>query len=181
MSFLKDPAPVKPVVAVFSASRKALGEVAHALEDVVGQIDFISREFIFDQTTYYREEMGWPLIKRFLALKSLIDPGTLVDLKISTVEIEAKFSDHMNRRRVNVDPGYISMERLVLATGKNNVHRIYLGRGVWADLTLLFERGEFRPLPWTYPDYLSPEVRTVMKDIRNRYLDQLPVEAKARR
>jgi len=111
----------------------------------------------------------------------LIDPNDLVDLKIWTVELEARFSDDMARRQVNIDPGYISIERLVLATGKNNVHRIYLGRGVWADLTLIFQQGEFRPLPWTYPDYASEAVRTVMQDIRRKYLDQLPPEAKERK
>jgi len=181
VSQLRDPAPVKPVCAVFSASRKVLEMAVMRLEDEIGQIDFISREFIFNQTTYYREEMGWPLIKRFFAVKNLMDPSALVDLKISTNELEKKFSDHMAKRQVNIDPGYISAERLVLATGKNNVHRIYLGRGVWADLTLIFERGKFRPLPWTYPDYASEEVRTVMNNIRTRYLDQLPAEAKARK
>ncbi|MBW1708349.1 MAG: DUF4416 family protein [Deltaproteobacteria bacterium] len=181
MSQLKDPAPVKPVVAVFSAKRNALADAGRMLEDKIGQIDFISQEFLFNQTSYYQDEMGGPLIKRFFAAKDLIDPGDLIDLKIWTVELEAKFSDHKNKRLVNVDPGYVSLERLVLATGKNNVHRIYLGHGVWADLTMIFERGEFKPLPWTFADYASDAVREVMKDIRRRYLDQLPAEAKERK
>ncbi|MBW2060389.1 MAG: DUF4416 family protein [Deltaproteobacteria bacterium] len=181
MSQLKDPAPVKPMVAMFSASRRAMVEASRMLESEIGRIDFISQEFPFDQTTYYQEEMGGPLRKRFFSAEKLIDPNDLVDLKIWTVELEARFSDDMARRQVNIDPGYISIERLVLATGKNNVHRIYLGRGVWADLTLIFQQGEFRPLPWTYPDYASEAVRTVMQDIRRKYLDQLPPEAKERK
>jgi len=177
MSRLKIPPPVKPVAAIFTSDPGLLAEAGRRLEAEVGVLDYISREFLFDQTDYYREEMGWPLKKRYLAAERLMDPTSLVALKIRAMAIEAEFLDGGGRRRVNIDPGYLSAERLVLATGKNYIHRIYLGQGVWADLTLIFEAGEFKTLPWTYPDYATEEVRSVMKDIRLKYLDQL----KARR
>ncbi len=173
MSELKEPDPVKPVAAIFSAHRRHLAEAARKLEEKIGPIDFISQEYVFDQTDYYREEMGWPLIKRFFAALELMDPVELVSLKIRTNELENEFRTSNSLRQVNIDPGYISAERLVLATGKNNVHRIYLGQGVWADLTLIFETGEFKTLPWTYPDYASTEVRSIMADIRRKYQDQI--------
>ncbi|MBW2622336.1 MAG: DUF4416 family protein [Deltaproteobacteria bacterium] len=178
MSKLQDPLPVKPVAALFSAHRDLLTQAARKLEKKIGPMDFISPEFIFDQSEYYREEMGWPLIKRFFACRELMDPVELVTLKVFTAHLEKEFSDSSSRRQVNIDPGYISTERLVLATGKNNVQRIYLGRGVWGDLTLIFERGEFKPLPWTYADYASPEVRLIMAEIRKKYQEQLRTQSK---
>ena len=178
MSRLQDPLPVKPVAALFSAHRDLLTQAARKLEEKVGLMDYISPEFIFDQSEYYREEMGWPLIKRFFAGRELMDPGELVPLKVFTASLEEEFLDSGSKRQVNIDPGYISTERLVLATGKNNVQRIYLGRGVWGDLTLIFERGAFKALPWTYADYASEEVRSVMADIRKKYQDQLRARAR---
>lgn len=145
---------------------------AQRLEEIIGRFDFAGPEMIFDQTEYYRAEMGWPLVKRFFSAEGLIDPADLVEIKVRSAELEAEFSAQ-GKRTVNIDPGYVSAERLVLATGKNYTHRIYLGRGVWADLTLIFERGRFRPLPWTYPDYADQDALAVMTDIRNKYLDQL--------
>ena len=77
------------------------------------------------------------------------------------------------RRTVNIDPGYICLERLVLATGKNYTHRIYLSRGIYADLTLVFHRQSFRTLPWTYPDYADPSAVEVFNALRERYKAQL--------
>jgi len=142
------------------------------LEDILGSLDYAGEEFLFDHTAYYRAEMGWPLFKRFFSAEDLIDPTELVKIKIKTMAAEAEFMVE-GKRKVNIDPGYMSAERLVLATGKNYVHRIYLGQGVWADLTLLFEKGCFRPLPWTYPDYTADLTLRTMSDIRKKYLNQL--------
>jgi len=172
VSRLTEPMPVKPVAALFAADAENLARAARALEERLGPIDYISRPFRFDQTVYYEPEMGGPLVKRFLSAERLMDPADLVDLKVFTIQLEADFSQ-ADRRRVNIDPGYVSPERLVLATGKNYLHRIYLGRGVYADLTLIFDKGDFKPLAWTYPDYASPEVRAVMASIRERLLEQL--------
>ncbi|MCK4785250.1 MAG: DUF4416 family protein, partial [Desulfobacteraceae bacterium] len=73
----------------------------------------------------------------------------------------------------NIDPGCISPERLILATGKNYVHRIYLSKGIYADLTLIFKKGSFSPLKWTYPDYADPEVIGFFNGVRGQYMDQL--------
>lgn len=160
------------MVALFAAEQEILARAARALEDRLGPIDYVSQPFRFDQTAYYEREMGGPLVKRFLSAERLMDPGDLALLKVFATNLEAGFSE-AGRRKVNIDPGYISLERLVLATGKNYLHRIYLGRGVYADLALIYEKGGFQPLPWTYPDYASPEVRAVLSLMRERLLDQL--------
>ena len=93
-------------------------------------------------------------------------------LKLKTNEIEQQHLIDGNRR-LNIDPGYISPERLILATGKNYVHRVYLKKGIYADLTLVFQKGSFRPLKWTYPDYAAPEIIGFFNEIRERYMVQI--------
>ena len=77
------------------------------------------------------------------------------------------------KRKINIDPGYVSLERLILVTGKNYTHRIYLSKGIFADLTLIFNKGSFRPLEWTFKDYASPEIISMLNDVRERYKKQL--------
>ncbi|MEW5726055.1 MAG: DUF4416 family protein [Thermodesulfobacteriota bacterium] len=172
MSRLRDPDPVKPVVSVFSARLELIKQSAVRLEELLGPLDFAGPVLVFDQTEYYREEMGWPLFKRLLGAERLVDPGELAGIKIQALRIEEEFSRE-GRRAVNLDPGYLAMDKLVLATGKSAAHRIYLDRGVWADLTLIYRSGGFKDLPWTYPDYRAPETLTALAGIRKKYLEQL--------
>jgi hypothetical protein len=172
LSTLKTPKPVKPVIAVFSSLGDRIGLMAARLEELFGVIDYISAELVFDHTEYYREEMGWPLVMRIFSLESLMDPGDLVDVKLTCVKWEIDCTEQ-GRRLVNLDPGYISAERFVLATGKNQAHRLYLGQGVWGDLTLVYQSGGFKTLPWTYANYGSEPVLGILTDIRKKYLEQL--------
>ena len=144
------------------------------LSEAFGDFDFKSAPLFFDKTRYYEKEMGWPLYRFFYTFKSLIDPGDLPDIKIKTNNIESVYTENTGRK-VNIDPGYISPERLVLATGKNFTHRIYLAKGIYADLTLIFQKGSFLPLPWTFPDYASVELREMFKDIRNLYMNAIKI------
>ena len=73
------------------------------------------------------------------------------------------------KRSVNIDPGYLLYERFVLATGKNYSHRIYVGQGIYADLTLIFQKGAYRPLPWTYPDYADAPMADFLMEVRHKY------------
>jgi hypothetical protein len=126
----------------------------------------------FDYTDYYRAEMGENLIRRFLGMEKLIDPEMLPDIKRDSNVIEERCSTE-SRRRVNIDPGYISKTNLILGTGKNFTHRIYLRDGIYADLTLIYQGKRFCELPWTYPDYAAEQQKQMMKKIREKYLLQL--------
>jgi hypothetical protein len=95
-----------------------------------------------------------------------------VDIKLQTNELEKRYVQE-GKRRVNIDPGYIALERLVLATGKNYTHRIYLSKGIYADLTLVFHQGSFQSLAWTYRDYADLVVIGTFNEIRERYKNQL--------
>jgi len=163
---------VKLISSLFSPSKELINEVIRELEQMFSSTDWISPKLFFDRTKYYAREMGWPLHRRFVSFEKLIRPLDIVEIKITTNKVENGYLQD-GRRRVNIDPGYISLERLVLATGKNYTHRIYLWKGIYADLTLIFQKGSFRPLQWTYKDYASPEIIDFFNDVRERYKRQL--------
>lgn len=172
MSQLNPPEPVKFLAAVFSAESSLIAETIGRFQAAIGPLDYISETFVFDQTEYYRAEMGWPLYKRIVAAEALMDPADLIRIKIACREIEDDYCEG-DRRRVNLDPGYVAKQRLVLGSGKDQAHRIYLGQCVYAELTLIYEHGKFKSLPWTYPDFAGERVRGFAADIRKRYLQQL--------
>ena len=177
MSHISPPEPVKFLTAIFSAEQPLIVEAIGRLQAVVGTLDYISETFVFDQTEYYRAEMGWPLYKRIVAAENLIDPADLVRIKLACMEIESDYCEG-DQRRVNLDPGYVARQRLVLATGKDQAHRLYLEQGVYAELTLIYESGEFHSLRWTYPDFAGETVRNIAADIRKKYLHQLQSEGR---
>jgi hypothetical protein len=130
-----------------------------------GPADHTSRLIPFDFTRYYEKEMGSPLQRLFVSFERLVDPGTLADIKLATNGMEDLFRRD-GRRTVNLDPGLLSLSRFVLATTKENAHRIALHSGIYAEVTLLFTGGSFQPLPWTYPDYRSEAYLSVLSTIR---------------
>ena len=137
----------------------------------------LSRWFPFQDTEYYFEEMGRPLFRRFIVFSRLIDPGQLAEIKLFSNKVE-QLHGRKGKRLVNIDPGYVVAERFVLATGKNYTHRIYLDKGIYADLTLVFNKGHYQTLPWTYPDYARDEIKGFLRIVRKRYmvqLNQLPI------
>jgi hypothetical protein len=168
MSRPKRPNPAKLVIGVFTHKKDLFAPAAHLLLKEFGEIDAVSSWMPFDDTSYYEDEMGADLHRRFLVFKRLIDPGLLPQIKHTTIRIENEYSVD-DRRRINIDPGYLTHERFVLATGKNYTHRIYIGDGIYADLTLIFQKGGFQTLPWTYPDYAKDRIRLFLTLIRNKY------------
>jgi hypothetical protein len=176
MSQPRLPDPAKLVIGVFTADRALLAWVVRRLGERFGPLDIVSPWLAFDQSDYYAAEMGAPLHRRLMAFKSLVDPGRLAAIKTTTNALEADLI-HEGRRRVNIDPGILTCERFVLATGKNYSHRIYLAQGIWADLTLIYRQGRFEPLPWTYPDYASDPIRSLLETIREKYRRDLRTAA----
>ena len=172
MSIPQEAKEVKLISSIFSAHKILMQDVIKEVEGHFGSVDWVSELFVFDRTRYYEREMGWPLYRRFLSFSSLIKPDSLVEIKLITNSIE---KGHLmgKGRGVNIDPGYISLERLVLATGKNYIHRIYLGKGIYADLTLVFHAGTFTPLVWTYPDYAHEKVIACFNMVRDNYRQQV--------
>lgn len=169
MSEPQTPDPAKLVIGVFLKDKVYFAGVFDQLLERFGPVDILSPWFAFDLTSYYAEEMGSPLFRRMMAFERWVDQPDLVEIKLATNAIEKTFQ-HEGRRVANIDPGYLLRERFVLATGKNYVHRICIGKGIYADLTLIFQRGEFQTLPWTYPDYAQANVIGFLHKVRKKYI-----------
>jgi hypothetical protein len=172
MSQPNEPAPVKLIASLFSPEKGLVDSVIDEISKIFGNVDLRSPELFFDRTKYYAKEMGWPLHRRFVSFEKLISPDHLFEIKLKTNEVEKQYLRN-EKRLINIDPGYISPERLVLATGKNYVHRIYLSKGIYADLTLVYKKKSFRPLDWTYPDYADPVIIELFNGMRVIYMNQL--------
>ncbi len=169
---LKKPLNVKYFVGTIFREKEILDKVIKILKKKFGEIEFESEIFPFTHTDYYEEEMGKNLMRKFFSFKPLKSPEELVKLKLFTVEVEKKFMEK-NKRRVNIDPGYVELSKVVLASTKNFSHRIYLGKGIYAEVTLYFKKGEFHPLFYTYPDYRTKEYIEFFKKVRNSLKNSL--------
>jgi len=168
------PMPVKPVISLLMARDDLTPAVMARLAEYFGPPDLVGPWWPFIATDYYEPEMGPNLGRRLASFLHLADPGQLPSWKSFTNGLEEKFSLG-GRRVINLDPGYVAKERLVLATGKNYTHRLYLDQGIFGDLTLIYSKGEFQPLPWSYPDYTHGDLPALLDQVRRKYLWQLKV------
>lgn len=166
------PLPAKLTVGILTAHSELMPAVRSSLERLYGPVDFLSAPLPFTQTGYYDRELGTPIQRQFLAFERLISQDALARTKRECNALERQ-SLAGDRRLVNIDPGYVTAAKLVLATTKDNCHRIYIGDGIYAEVTLRYHRGRYEPWPWTYPDYASAAYRSIFDTIRAIYLDQL--------
>jgi len=163
---------VKLIVSILAADHEGVNLVLRKLTEIYGPPDVVGPTLVFHYTDYYAPEMGQNLVRRFVSFERLIRPEQLPGIKIATNGMEEEQTEE-NRRRVNLDPGYISSAHLVLATGKGYTHRPYLRKGIYVDLTLVFRDKTFHALPWTYPDYAHPVQIAFFNRVRGRYIAQL--------
>ena len=172
MSTPAEPTAVKPVVSLMLAREDLAGPVLRQLASYLGPPDLVGPLWSFTSTDYYAREMGGGLWRRLASFLHLAGADRLADWKVFTNLLEKRWSLG-GRRLVNLDPGYVSRERLVLATGKNFSHRIYLGQGIFGDLTLLAGPGGFGALSWSFPDYAEGPLPELLAIVRQKYLWQL--------
>jgi hypothetical protein len=159
----------KLVIGVFTPDKTIIDKLASELTCQFGQIDLVSSWMDFNYTSYYEPEMGSALVRRLFTFERLIQQDELAAVKIATNRIEQAYSAG-GRRAANIDPGFMLPERFVLASGKNFSHRIYIGLGIYADLTLIYQKGSFQKLPWTYPDYADQEMLNFLDQVRRKYV-----------
>jgi hypothetical protein len=166
------PDPAGLIVSLLTPHDHLVSEVADRLTAELGPIDEQIGPLPFPYTTYYDEEMGSGICRWLFAFRDLVDRGELIRIKLLTNRLEQSYTED-GKRRVNLDPGLMTRANLVLATGKENAHRIYLGSGIFGDLTLVFRRKTYRPLEWTYPDYADPALIAVVNRLREGYTCKL--------
>jgi hypothetical protein len=170
------PVPVLLVVAAFSRHDGALAWARGQLEGVFGPVALASPAYAFDQTAYYQSAMGPGLRKQLLAFRDLVGPERLAEIKLHTNLLErtlAGSAAYPEARPVNLDPGVLALGKFVLATTKDQAHRVYLGDGIFAEVTLRYQAGAFRPWPWTYADYRLPLVGAFLQEARAYYRHRL--------
>lgn len=155
MSIPREPEQAKLILGLLYRDRTVRDEALGPLFQQFGPPDFLTEPQNFIYTEYYDEEMGSGILRQVCSLLQLVRPDSLPDIKLFTNRLETQFSLD-GKRQINIDPGILSEERLILATGKNYSHRVYLRSGIYADLTLVYQKGAYQSLPWTYPDYQEP-------------------------
>jgi hypothetical protein len=173
---LKEPKPVKLIVGVLASDERCLTAARESLSSALGVVDLASDIWTFDQTDYYTEQIGPRVLRQFVSFERLIDPGQLAQIKHQTNAIEQQLAVTLAMpfpRPVNLDPGAIEPSKLVLATTKNYAHRIYIGNRMYAEVTLVFDKGRWHPLPYTYPDYQRQEYFDFFSKVRLQLVQQL--------
>ena len=169
-----EPPPVKLVMGLIYGSEANAHSALGALAERLGPVDMECSPFPFDFTAYYEEEMGGPLARKFVSFRDLVQRATLPDTKLMTNAVEEEMAvPGKGRRTVNLDPGYLSPENLVLATTKGYSHRPYLRDGIYAELVYIYRGGTFAPLEWTYRDYRDARSIAFFNEVRKGYMRQL--------
>ena len=135
-------------------------------------IDYQGTCFPFSETDYYEKEMGSGLTRLLISFETLVEPDCLVEAKVTAKRLEKQLSNQGNRT-VNLDIGYLDMFKLILASCKARSNKIYMGNQIWADMILYFEKGNFQPFPWSFPDFKSGLYNNDLKAIRTIYKQQL--------
>ena len=164
--------PVKLIVGFIFRDKQAFNKARLILIRRFGKIDFESDPIPFSMTDYYQEEFGDGLSRVFLSFNKLILPQQLPGIKILTNKIEDKLSCR-GRRLVNIDPGYLDLPKLVLASTKDYVHRIYLDKGIYAETTLCYQGKSYQAWQWTYPDFRMSGYIGIFNHIRDLYAEQI--------
>ncbi len=165
--------PVKLVIGLIKKEATSSEKIITILSRKYGKIDFLSPVFDFNLTRYYEKEMGKGLKRQFLSFKKLIPSEFLPGIKCYTNKIEKKHATDNFKRTINIDPGYITLSKLILATTKNFAHRIYIKKGIFEEITLYFKDDAFTPGRWTYPDYASVSHIAIFNEIRDLYYKQV--------
>lgn len=146
------PLPVKLFVAVTFQPNVEVEKILAILDTAFGTREFEYGPIPFSWTEYYQDEMGSNLMKYYCNYAHLIERDRLPEIKLYTNDIENTHAICGNRV-VNIDPGYIARDKLVLATTKDFYHRLYLGKGIFGEVTLHYRKGRYRHFSWTYPDF----------------------------
>ena len=178
MGDIQTPRMVKLICGLLAAGAGRLERGQAPLAGRFGPVDFESETFPFNFTSYYVKELGKGILRRFIAFKNLVDPGELAAIKLETNRLEEELSEE-GRRTVNLDPGYLDLSKLVLATTKDATYRVYLGRGIYAQSTYYFQDGSYRPWEWTYADYRTPAAIDFFNRVRGDYKRELKREGPA--
>ncbi len=143
-------------LALLFAYKEVMASSLPIFEERFGKILFESPVCAWSHSHYYDKELGSPVLRRFIFFNSLFDASTLPEIKLETNSFENAFSEN-GKRRINIDPGYVTSSKVVLASAKDYSHRLYLGKGIYGEVALYFQGNRYNPMPYTYQDYKEPK------------------------
>jgi len=167
----RPPLPVKLFIGMLSPEPELFTVCTEILGREYGPVESESNLFSWDNTNYYREEMGEHILRKFLFFERVMDPGKLPSVKRFTIDLEKQFASlerYSLRRRINIDPGYVTEAKVVLATTKDFSHRLYIGDNLYGEVTLRYSTKErsFIPHEFTYPDFRTEAYLTLFNGVR---------------
>jgi hypothetical protein len=172
MGLVTRPDDVNLIIGLLSNNTETLAKARDSLKRMFGPTDLESPVTDFTQTDYYTKEMGPALKRQFLSFRKLFGLRGLCAVKLKTNKLEKKFAKG-GKRTVNIDPGYLDLAKLVLFSTKDYTHRIFLDKGIYAEVTLFYKDKSFMPWPWTYPDYRTDSYKELFNGIRDIYKAKL--------
>lgn len=172
----KPPEKATLFTSLLSGDERLFDSASERLSSSFGPIGIRSPIQPWAYTEYYKKEMGSNLKRAFLFFEKPIEPDRLSDFKIITNEMERYFAGKapsgIPRRPVNIDPGYLTLSKVVLASTKDYSHRVYIGKGIFAEVTLYYMDKTYQPFSYTYPDYRSQEYIEMFNKVRERVLQR---------
>lgn len=169
MATPKAPAPTLLLAAIFSRHARALDWAQAKIAGAWGEVALASRRFDHSETTYYEAEMGAALVKQFLIIDGFYDPQQLPKNKLESNGWESELAaaaNYAEPRPVNIDPGYLTLTKLVLASAKDRAHRIYMADGIYAEECLYYLDHRWQSRAWTYPDYQRADFQDFFVEAR---------------
>jgi len=172
MARIQKPHPGRLIISTIYSSMDALADCLKVLERRFGRVQYETIEIETSQTAEYHEEMGDNLLRRFFSFEKPVSRSSLPELKAVCHKVEPMFADTVGDfvfRTVNIDPGILTPDNLVMASHREYNHRLYLRDGVFAEVALVFSRGRFMRLPWTIPDYYDNEAIEFFKRVRDSF------------
>lgn len=169
---MKPADPAKLICGALYSQAEIYFQALTALVDEFGAVEFESEPSDFTHTRYYEKEMGSGLKRRFLSFERMVQPDSLAAIKRFTCRLEQELAAGRKGRNINLDPGLVTMHNVQLASTKNYSHRIYLGEGIYGEVSLIYDKGTFAPLAWTYPDYRELRTLDFLQSVRESLMEK---------
>lgn len=170
-----EPLPAQFFAGLLCADENLFLEAADILTEKYSGIDLQSSVFFFDHTSYY-SEMGDNLKKFFISFEELLSREAIVEMKLFTNELEKRLSLSGKQRLINIDPGYMTLSNVFLASCKDFYHRVYLAKGIFLENEYRYINKEYTFWPWTYPDYQKKEYLDYFYSLRRIYQKKLKTQ-----
>jgi hypothetical protein len=170
--------PVTPLVAMLAAEPAHFQAAKPALEELFGPVELESELYPFEKTKYYTDTMGQALKRQFFTFQRLADPGELAAWKLTANALEEELKSKLApagvpARPINLDPGYLTGSKLVLASTKTFAHRLYLRDGIFAEITMNFRASKWLSHQFTFPDFKSGMYDDFLNRARDRHLRKI--------